>query len=146
MDIEPTNFDYILSYVLGFSIFMLPIIIFVRRRREKNRYTGPYYDEGINHKVLEKAEAEVKDMDLLQVLHERYIHLRSFATINGHDRSTMTNLVVFLQEKGIECDFYFSQAYPAGFASMTNGMGEYFLFVDPEKRDQALQALEQYFK
>ncbi len=146
MDIDSTDFDYILSYVLGFSIFIMPVIIFVRRQREKKRYTGPYYGDGINREVLEKAEAEVKDMDLLQLLHERYIHLQSFATINGHDRSTMTNLLVFLQEKGIDCDFYFSQAYPAGFASMTNGMGEYFLFVDPDKRQEALQALEQYFK
>jgi hypothetical protein len=72
--------------------------------------------------------------------------LKTFQSINGHDRTTMTALVVYLQDRGIAADFYFSQIYPVGFASMTGGMGEYLLFVEPDKTDDAEQALRHYFQ
>ncbi len=140
-----SSLSMVISVVLSCAVILLPVLIYLKRQNEKVKYSVPKVDEGIDHAELEKAEAAVKDVDLLQELHKKYTHLQSFASINGHDRSTMTTLIVYLKEKGIDADFYFSQSYMVGFGSMTSGMGEYFLFVDPEKADEALRVLDSYF-
>ncbi len=142
------SFDiHMLIQALMFVVILgFPFVIFYKRRQAKAVYSKNSGREVEDPEALAQAEESVKDLDLLKSLHEKYIHIKSYQTINGHDQTTMTNLVVHLQIQGIASDFYFSQVFPAGYASITGGMGEYYLFVDPDKTEEAQQALAQYFK
>lgn len=126
------------------------VIAFIRLRAKKRAYAqsdDPSTPIEGTTAEREKSEEEMAKWshDLRSELAKNYEIVGRLNTINGYSLSYVEDLLIELRSAGIAAEYNFQQTSPLGVgASMIERQGDYEIFVERAKVEEALPIIEKF--
>ncbi len=135
--------------LVGLLVFVLPVVIFFRRR---SKYKAFPLMDGALHGTLADLERAEKELELSPAeMRERilvdYEPFRSLETFSGsYTQDYVLKLISYLNQNGVAATFLFQQSLPTGVLSASEPHGQFELFVARGNRARAIELFESFRK
>lgn len=145
----PGDLSTELFSLVGLLIFVLPVVIFFRRRSKYKAY--PLMDGALQGTLadLERAEKElaVSPLEMRENILRDYEPLKKLETFSGsYTQDYVLKLIAYLNQNGVRATFLFQQSLPTGVLSASEPHGQFEVFVGRGQRDEALRLFDSFRK
>lgn len=135
--------------LVGLIVFVLPVVIFFRRRAKYKSY--PLMDGALQGTLADLARAEkelaVTPLEMRERIlcdHEFLKNLDTFP--GGYTQDYVLKLIAHLNQNGVRATFLFQQSLPTGVLSASGPHGQFEVFVERGQREKALALFESFRK